>query len=178
MKKKIKSIVKYILIPLMSNFYRVFEYAYQQDIYNKYRRKYNIHPTFFFNGKGILIYGDGLLNIDENSYIGRQSSIQISPNYHVNIGKNCKIGPFFNIWTQTSYVDYDFNFDKKIQPKIGNIVIGDAVWIGANVIISPNIVIGENSIIGANSVVTNDVPPYAIVGGVPAKIIRFKNIKN
>jgi maltose O-acetyltransferase len=53
--------------------------------------------------------------------------------------------------------------------------IGDDVWIGARVIILPGVNIGSHCIIGAGSVVTKDVPDYAIVGGVPAKIIRMRN---
>lgn len=52
--------------------------------------------------------------------------------------------------------------------------IGDDVWIGENVLLGRNIRIGTGAVIGANSVVTKDVPPYAIVGGVPAKIIRYR----
>ncbi len=53
----------------------------------------------------------------------------------------------------------------------GPIVIGDDVWIGAGVKILDNVVVGEGSIVGAGAVVTKDVPPYAIVAGVPAKVI-------
>ena len=52
-----------------------------------------------------------------------------------------------------------------------NLVIGNDVWIGANVLAIAGIKIGDGAIVAAGSVVTKDVPPYAIVGGVPAKII-------
>ena len=52
--------------------------------------------------------------------------------------------------------------------------IGCDVWIGATVVILPGVTIGEGAVIGAGSVVTKDVPPFAIVGGVPAKLIRFR----
>ena len=146
-------------------------------VYNSYRQRYNIAPSFIFNGKGIILYGEGKIEIGNNSYVGRHSSIQSSKNCSVKIGKNCKIGPFFCIWTESSKVDYDYNFCDKIESKVGDIFISDAVWIGANVVISPGVTIGENSIIGANSLVTKDVPPYAIVGGVPAKVLRYKNIE-
>ncbi|HBG2231982.1 TPA: CatB-related O-acetyltransferase, partial [Clostridioides difficile] len=59
----------------------------------------------------------------------------------------------------------------------GNIIIGNDVWIGYNSIIMSGVHIGDGAIIGTRAVVTNDVPPYSIVGGVPAKIIkkRFNN---
>ena len=48
------------------------------------------------------------------------------------------------------------------------------VWLGANVTVLPGVTIGEGSIIAAGAVVTKDVPPYAIVGGVPAKVIKYR----
>lgn len=54
----------------------------------------------------------------------------------------------------------------------GDIVIGNDVWIGYEAVIMSGVTIGDGAIVGTRSVVTKDVPPYAIVGGVPAKIIR------
>lgn len=54
----------------------------------------------------------------------------------------------------------------------GDIIIGNDVWIGYNSIILAGVIIGDGAIIGTNAVVTKDVPPYTIVGGVPARFIR------
>ena len=54
----------------------------------------------------------------------------------------------------------------------GNIVIGNDVWIGYEAVIFSGVTVGDGAIIGTRAVVTKDVPPYAIVGGVPAKLIR------
>lgn len=54
------------------------------------------------------------------------------------------------------------------------IVIGNDVWIGANAVILPGVNIGDGAVIAAGAVVTKDVEPYAIVGGVPAKLIRYR----
>lgn len=54
----------------------------------------------------------------------------------------------------------------------GNIIIGNDVWIGYEAIILSGVNIGDGAVIGTRAVVTKDVPPYTIVGGVPAKIIR------
>lgn len=52
--------------------------------------------------------------------------------------------------------------------------IGNDVWIGANVVIMPGVTIGDGAVLAAGAVVTKDVEPYAIVGGVPAKLIRYR----
>ena len=54
----------------------------------------------------------------------------------------------------------------------GDIVIGNDVWIGYEAVIMAGVTIGDGAIIGARAVVTKDVPPYTIVGGVPAREIR------
>lgn len=56
----------------------------------------------------------------------------------------------------------------------GNIVLKDDVWIGANSIIMGGVVINQGAIVAAGSVVTEDIPPYAIVGGNPAKVIKYR----
>jgi maltose O-acetyltransferase len=172
----LKNYIKKKIIFFGAKVYWYFRKASQYQFYDDYRKKYNIPSSFYFNGLDTIFYGDGEIIIGENSYIGRNSTIQSEKNHKVVIGKNCKIGPFFSIWTHTSNVDHDYNFEDSITSRVGNVIIGDAVWIGTNVIISPGVTIGENSIIGANSVVTKDVPVKAIVGGVPSRIIRFKNI--
>ena len=56
----------------------------------------------------------------------------------------------------------------------GNIVIGDDVWIGYRAVVLSGVHIGQGAVVAAGAVVTKDVPPYAIVGGVPAKVIKYR----
>lgn len=73
---------------------------------------------------------------------------------------------FFEEW-DTDAGEITFAWDNK-----GDIVIGNDVWIGYEAVIMSGVKIGDGAIIGARAVVTHDVPPYTIVGGVPAKPIR------
>lgn len=56
----------------------------------------------------------------------------------------------------------------------GNIIVDDDVWIGFRSTILSGVHIGQGAIVAAGSVVTKDVPPYAIVGGVPAKVLKYR----
>ena len=58
--------------------------------------------------------------------------------------------------------------------RVSEVIIGNDVWIGMRVVIMPGVRIGIGVVIGAGAAVTKDVPDYAIVGGVPARIIKFR----
>lgn len=67
---------------------------------------------------------------------------------------------------------WDRAMEGKEYPHKGDTTIGNDVWIGYNAVIMPGITIGDGAVIATNATVTSDVPPYSIVGGNPAKIIR------
>jgi acetyltransferase-like isoleucine patch superfamily enzyme len=56
----------------------------------------------------------------------------------------------------------------------GDVMIGSDVWIGTRAIILPGVTIGHGAVIGAGAVVTHDIPPYAVAGGVPARVLRYR----
>lgn len=64
--------------------------------------------------------------------------------------------------------------DQTYFKEFSDVVIGNDVWIGTRSVILDGVTIGDGAIVAAGAVVTKDVPPYAIVGGVPAKVIRYR----
>jgi len=94
----------------------------------------------------------------------------------VTIGKYVMMGPHCTIYTRNHAFDrLDIPMCEQGFQEYKRVTIGDDVWIGGHVIILPGITIGKGAIIGAGSVVTRDVPDYAVVGGNPAKTIKFRN---
>ncbi len=112
------------------------------------------------------------VTLGNNSGIGINASISGI----VRIGDNVMMGPHCTTYTHNHAFDrLDIPMcEQGFQPD-QPIVIEDDVWIGGHVIILPGVHIGSGAIIGAGAVVTKDVPNYAIVGGVPAKVIKYRN---
>ena len=103
------------------------------------------------------------------------------------IGNYCSIAPEVVFMTDgehsyKSISTYPFAtryFNKSIDTlSKGDIIIGDDVWIGYGAIIMSGVNIGQGAVIAARAVVTKNVPPYAIVGGVPANVIKYRFDEN
>lgn len=119
------------------------------------------------------------------SYIGNNTDIEC-----VDIGKFCSIadhcrigmgGHRLNMLSSSPIFTEAQNGTKSqwIQKDIHaapekRVVIGNDVWVGSHVLINGGVTIGNGAVIGAGAVVVKDVPPYAVVGGVPAKVIRYR----
>ena len=119
-----------------------------------------------------ILQGSGTLSIDENSYMG--SFCVVGVNDSISIGKNVMIAD------AVSFRDTSHKFDRLDIPMnsqgflTGPIIVEDDVWIGHGCVITKGVTIGKGAIIASNAVVTKNVPPLAIVGGVPAKIIKYR----
>jgi len=94
----------------------------------------------------------------------------------IHIGKYSSIAPYCTFIFQTHNIDTitTRTNPKKVTVSKGDIIIGNDVWIGVNATIMGGVKIGDGAVVGACSLVTKDVPPYAVVGGVPAKIIKYR----
>lgn len=75
--------------------------------------------------------------------------------------------PIIGVWHKESLLNREGDNDQ-------DVIVEEDVWIGANVTLCSGVVVGRGSIVGAGSVVRNNVPPYAVVYGNPAKVISFK----
>lgn len=116
-----------------------------------------------------LILGDNI-NISDWTHIAALDTVVIE--------SGCLIGSRVLITDHshgsTSDLRNDFHILPNKRPLLskGPVKIGKNVWIGDGVVILPNVNIGEGSVIAANSVVNRDVPPYSLVAGSPAKVVR------
>ncbi|MEL4429140.1 CatB-related O-acetyltransferase [Shewanella mangrovisoli] len=96
---------------------------------------------------------------------------------YTSIGPGCRIGLGIHPVDQLSTSPYLYNenlFKKKNSNDFSKVIIGNDVWIGANALIMGGVKVGHGAVIGAGAVVTKDVPPYAIVVGAPAKVLRLR----
>lgn len=113
------------------------------------------------NAVGDIIIGD-------NTRIGLHSTV-IGP---VEIGSNVNLAQGIVVTALNhNFTDCTKRIDEQ-GVSTAKVTIGNDVWIGANATVLPGVTIGNHSVVAAGAVVTKDVPPYSLVGGVPAKILK------
>ena len=108
--------------------------------------------------------------------IGSGSGIGVNCRIHgpLQIGDYVMMGPDVVILTHTHNIERTDIPMGSQGSRVAKVVIGNDVWIGMRSIIMPGVKIGNGVVIGAGAVVTKHIPVFAVVGGVPAKIIRFR----
>jgi len=126
-----------------------------------------------FVGRNTIVYcQNGDVEIGDNANIG--SNCQIFSARKVKIGKNVLIAAYtYLVGGGHIYEDPELPIIEQGRTASG-IEIGDNVWLGASVKVLDGVTIGEGAIIAAGAVVTEDIPPFAIAGGIPAKVIKLR----
>jgi acetyltransferase-like isoleucine patch superfamily enzyme len=115
---------------------------------------------------------EGRVEIGQKTVMGQECTI--SAYQRVKIGEQCVIAD------RAMFIDFDHGVVEVERPirlqgiYKRDVVVGANVWIGYGACILRGVSVGDNSIIGTNSVVTKDVPANAIVGGIPARVIRMR----
>ena len=118
--------------------------------------------------------GSPVMIIGENCNFGAYNHLTCANK--IMIGNGVLTGKWVTI-TDNSHGDTRYEtlqippLKRRIESK-GPVIIGNNVWIGDKATILPGVTIGDGSIVAANAVVTKDVPPYSVVAGIPAKIIK------
>lgn len=117
---------------------------------------------------------DGIptLRIGDGTYIGRFA--QINAWRSVIIGRNVLIADrVFISDADHNYADTNTPIRLQGDSFVGAVTLLDGCWIGIGAVILPGVTIGRNAVVAANAVVTHDVPDCVVVGGIPAKIIKY-----
>ncbi len=140
-------------------------------------KRCGVHVNFVpQGGYDLEIMGDlSKFTISDTSHL--KSGTYIECTGGVTIGKYFHCGRGLTIFSTNHNYDNanSIPYDEKIVIK--PVVVGDFVWCGANVTIVPGVTVGDGAILGAGSVITKNVPAMAIVGGNPAKVLKYRNIE-
>lgn len=122
--------------------------------------------------KSCIVWGEQGLALGEHVHIGGHTEIMAEGG--ITIGNNVVISYHCVLWS----IDHRYEGDSLPYDKARlrrPIAIRDNVWIGRNSIVRGGVTIGEGAVIAMGSVVTRDVPPLAVVGGNPARLLKFRD---
>lgn len=125
-------------------------------------------------------YSFARIHLGSDVFIGLGIVMRSGPRGSIQIGSHVMIGPNVSFHSGNHSTSYIGRFmssvgeDEKLPCDEKGIVVEDDVWIGARAVILDGVTVRRGAVVGAGAVVTGDVPPYAVVGGVPARIIKFR----
>jgi acetyltransferase-like isoleucine patch superfamily enzyme len=123
-------------------------------------------------GRNSILSCKDVGSISLGNFVSIGRNVLLSASSELVVGDNCSIGPYSCLLASGHAWD-DPNKPVLLQNReIKKIVIESNVWLGAHVVVMDGVTIGKNSIIGAGSVVTQDVAPYRIASGMPARVIH------
>jgi acetyltransferase-like isoleucine patch superfamily enzyme len=171
----IKIIIAFKIDILLSKFRNYIILAEIQRIEKKSGCKIN-YVCQGFNGVKISSIGGDFSKffIHPSSHLKSDTFIECSGG--VSIGRYFHTGRGLTIFSLNHNYNSDISIPYDDFDLIKPVVIKDFVWCGANVTIVPGVTIGEGVVIAGGTVVTKDVPDYAIIGGNPHKIIKYRDI--
>lgn len=160
---KLPQLINKAVIKLSKRAFKARNDYRRQDVFNRF----GIRVGKYTYGFPALCHKDSRV-----ASIGAFTSIAVNVNVSAGNHSTDKVSshPFFHLKTFGFVKENDFT----IIPKNAPAIIGHDVWIGRDVTILTNVNVGHGSVIAAGAVVVKDVPPYAIVGGVPAKVIKYR----
>ena len=122
---------------------------------------------------GVHINYPERMSIGENTYING-GVFHIGSTSMITIGSDCLISYEVHFRTDTHLFENKNLLIREQGHKEANITVEDDVWVGYGAQIMPGITLHKGCVVGAGAVVTHDVPSYAVVGGVPAKVIKYR----
>jgi acetyltransferase-like isoleucine patch superfamily enzyme len=145
-------------------------------------RMYLLRPLFGSHGRGFMFDPDGLYSF-QNIHVGDQVNLGYQPilmaaRSDIRIGSHVMFGPQVLVVGGGHNTTKVGSFMIEVQEKTANddlgVVIEDDVWVGARAVLLRGVTLGRGTIVGAGSVVNRSTPPYAIVAGTPARVVRFR----
>jgi acetyltransferase-like isoleucine patch superfamily enzyme len=154
---------------------------FQQRVWRRLRM-YMLRPLFGAYGKNFIFDPDGSYTF-KNIYVGDDVNLGYHPVLvaalsEIRIGNHVMFGPEVVLIGGGHNTTIPRRFMTHVVEKTGNedlgVVIEDDVWVGARAMILRGVTVGRGAVIAAGSVLTKSAPPYSIVAGNPAQIIRFR----
>jgi len=129
-------------------------------------------------GKNVTLFPYVIIHNPDKVSIGDDTSI--AEFVHIWGGGGVQIGKRVMIATHTAITSLTHNYNVNPMNKTliaEPVIIDDDVWIGSNVTICPGVTIGQGAVIGAGAVVLKDIPDFAIAMGVPANVIKMRDLR-